>query len=165
MPANKKTESEASSKRNVKHVVRLIKTDLDGTKKAAFALLKIPGVNIRFANSIIRVAQIDPSLRLGELSDTQLQKIEVILADPVKHNIPSWMVDRPKDPETGKNLHIYGSELFLNFKEDIDVMRKIKSWKGIRHALNLKVRGQHTRTTTRGGVTIGVSRKKVKPAS
>ncbi|MHA1858204.1 MAG: 30S ribosomal protein S13, partial [Candidatus Thorarchaeota archaeon] len=33
-------------------------------------------------------------------------------------------------------------------------------WRGIRHALGLKVRGQHTRTTGRRGATVGVSRKK-----
>lgn len=165
MPAAKNVEAELALSKNVKHVVRLVKTDLDGTKKVAFALLKIPGINIRFANSILRAAQIDPSLRLGELNESQIQKIEEILQNPVKHNIPYWMVNRVKDPQSGKHIHICGSDLFLKFKEDIDTMRRIKSWKGIRHALNLKVRGQHTRTTTRGGATVGVSRKKVKSGS
>ncbi|TLX95508.1 MAG: 30S ribosomal protein S13, partial [Thaumarchaeota archaeon] len=31
-----------------------------------------------------------------------------------------------------------------------------RSWKGIRHALGLKVRGQRTRTTGRKGRTVGV---------
>ncbi|RLG48363.1 MAG: 30S ribosomal protein S13, partial [Thermoproteota archaeon] len=33
-------------------------------------------------------------------------------------------------------------------------------WKGIRHALGLKVRGQRTRTTGRRGRTVGYQRKK-----
>ncbi len=165
MSSNKNVEVELSLPKEIKHVVRLAKTDLDGTKKAAFALLKVPGINIRFAQALLKTAQINPNLRLGELDDSQLKKIEEILQDPVKYGIPYWMVNRVKDPQTGQNLHIYGSDLFLKFKEDIDNMRKIKSWKGIRHALNLKVRGQHTRTTTRGGATVGVSRKKVKSGS
>ncbi|MHA1722752.1 MAG: 30S ribosomal protein S13, partial [Candidatus Baldrarchaeia archaeon] len=54
------------------------------------------------------------------------------------------------------------SDLVLTIKSDIDRMKKIKSWKGIRHALGLKVRGQRTRTTGRGGRTIGVTKKKKK---
>ncbi|WEU39872.1 MAG: 30S ribosomal protein S13 [Candidatus Odinarchaeum yellowstonii] len=165
MPTGKNVEVELSLPKEIKHVVRLAKTDLDGTKKAAFALLKIPGINIRFAQAVLKAAQINPSLRLGELDDSQLKKIEEIIQNPVKYNIPYWMVNRVKDLQTGEHLHICGSDLFLKFKEDIDNMRKIKSWKGIRHALNLKVRGQHTRTTTRGGATVGVSRKKVKSGS
>jgi len=39
-------------------------------------------------------------------------------------------------------------------------MKKIKCWRGIRHRLGLKVRGQRTKTTGRTGMTIGVRRKK-----
>ncbi len=162
MPSDKNVDVELLIPKEIKHVVRLAKTDLDGAKKTAFALLKIPGINIRFAHAVLKTAQINPSLRLGELEDSQLKKIEEIIQNPVKYNIPYWIVNRVKDPQTGNNMHICGSDLFLKFKEDIDTMRKIKSWRGIRHALNLKVRGQHTRTTTRGGATVGVSRKKVK---
>jgi small subunit ribosomal protein S13 len=148
--------------KGIKHVVRIAKTDLDGTKLVGFALLKIPGLNIRFTQTILKAGNIDGSLRLGELSEEQVNKIEEILKNPTKHRIPPWLVNRPKDPESGKDQHIYGSDLFLKYKEDIDNMRRIKSYKGIRHALNLKVRGQRTRTTGRGGVTVGVSRKKLR---
>ena len=39
-------------------------------------------------------------------------------------------------------------------------MKKIGCWKGIRHKLGLKVRGQRTVTTGRIGFTIGVSKGK-----
>jgi small subunit ribosomal protein S13 len=53
-----------------------------------------------------------------------------------------------------------GSELLYYVKEDIEREKRIKSWRGIRHALGLKVRGQRTRTTGRTGITVGVKRKK-----
>ena len=45
-------------------------------------------------------------------------------------------------------------------KQDIDKMKKMKSWKGIRHSLGLKVRGQRTKTTGRVGRTVGYQRKR-----
>jgi len=35
-----------------------------------------------------------------------------------------------------------------------------RSNRGLRHMLNLKVRGQHTKSTGRHGATVGVQRKK-----
>ena len=60
---------------------------------------------------------------------------------------------------SGKMMHLIGSDLDFAHKNDIDRLRRIKSWRGTRHTLGLKVRGQHTRTTGRGGMAVGVSRK------
>ncbi|MEM3102642.1 MAG: 30S ribosomal protein S13, partial [Candidatus Caldarchaeum sp.] len=68
-------------------------------------------------------------------------------------------LNRSRDPSTGRNLHLIGADLDLAVKEDIQTMMRTKSWKGIRHSLGLKVRGQRTRTTGRSGMTVGVSRK------
>ena len=38
-------------------------------------------------------------------------------------------------------------------------MKDIRSWKGIRHSIGLKVRGQRTRTTGRSGKAVGVKKK------
>jgi len=40
-------------------------------------------------------------------------------------------------------------------------MKRIKSYKGVRHNSNLKVRGQRTKSTGRHGLVIGVIRKKL----
>jgi small subunit ribosomal protein S13 len=45
---------------------------------------------------------------------------------------------------------------------DVDRMKRMRSWKGIRHMYNLKVRGQHTRTTGRKGLVVGYYRAKQK---
>jgi small subunit ribosomal protein S13 len=38
-------------------------------------------------------------------------------------------------------------------------MKNIKSWKGVRHSLGLKVRGQRTKCTGRTGRSVGVKKK------
>ncbi len=57
-------------------------------------------------------------------------------------------------------MHLVGAELLYYVRRDIEREKKIRSWRGIRHALGLKVRGQRTATTGRLGMTIGVHRRK-----
>jgi len=71
------------------------------------------------------------------------------------------MFNRRKDTQTGRDLHLLASDLTLREREDIDLMRETRSWKGERHSLGLKVRGQRTKTTARKGRSVGVSRKRV----
>ncbi len=148
------------SSEEYRYLVRVAGTDLDGSKKLAYALTGIKGVGIRLAESIIRVVGLDPNIRMGFISEQDVRKIEEVLANPVKYGIPKWMVNRQKDVSSGEYLHLTGSDLTLAIKTDIDDMRKMKSYRGIRHALGLKVRGQHTKTTGRKGQTVGVRRKK-----
>ncbi|MEM4165256.1 MAG: 30S ribosomal protein S13 [Nitrososphaerales archaeon] len=49
-----------------------------------------------------------------------------------------------------------GADLELAVKNDIEREKMVGSWRGIRHSLGLKVRGQRTRTTGRKGRTVGV---------
>jgi small subunit ribosomal protein S13 len=50
-------------------------------------------------------------------------------------------------------------------KTDIDFMTDIRTWKGVRHSLGLKVRGQRTRTTGRKGRAVGVAKKIIMEAA
>ncbi|HDI12134.1 MAG TPA: 30S ribosomal protein S13 [Candidatus Bathyarchaeota archaeon] len=143
-----------------RHIVRVTDTDIDGSLKVGYALTKIKGVSISLANAVLKKAGINPEIRLGLLSEDQVKKIEDVLLNPAKYGIPSWLLNRRKDLETGKDLHLLSSDLVLRTKMDIDLMKKIKSWKGYRHAYGLKVRGQRTRTTGRTGKTVGVSKKR-----
>jgi len=102
----------------------------------------------------------DPDKRLGFLTDVEVKKIEEALMNPASVNVPSWMLNRRKDLDTGKDIHLTGSNLVLTIKNDIELMKRIRCWKGVRHALGLKVRGQRTKTTGRKGRTVGVHRKK-----
>ncbi|MHA1626794.1 MAG: 30S ribosomal protein S13 [Candidatus Asgardarchaeia archaeon] len=141
-------------------VVRIAGVDVDGSLKLVYGLSKIKGVSKRLAHAISKVLNIDENIRIGYLSEDDVKKIEDALSRPLDYGIPNWMLNRRKDLETGQDLHLLGSDLILRINMDIQREKKLRSWRGIRHALGLKVRGQKTRTTGRTGRTVGVRRKK-----
>lgn len=145
----------------VKGIVRIAETDLDGNKKISTALLKIKGIGQSLALAIPKAATLEPNLLLGNLSEEQIKKLESVIKEPIKFGIPSHMVNYRLNPETGEDEHLVASNLRFNIKTRIDFMRKIRSYKGIRHELGLPVRGQRTRSSFRTGAIMGVARKKV----
>lgn len=142
-------------------IVRLAGRDLDGTRKIVYALQDIKGLNVSLANAIVNALRIDPRVRLGQLSDSQLSELEKSLKDVRSLGLPSWLLNRRKDIETGEDKHLLESDLDFVIKNDIEREKAIGSWRGIRHSLGLKVRGQRTRTTGRKGQTVGVRKAAV----
>ena len=147
-----------------RHIVRIGGRDLDGTKKVAPALEELKGVGYSFANCMAVSLKIDPKVRLGQLSDKQLQQIEASLKDINSLSLPTWLLNRRKDVDSGANIHRLGSDLDFMIKNDIEREKNLLSWRGIRHSLGLKVRGQRTRTTGRKGRTVGVKKSAVQAA-
>jgi small subunit ribosomal protein S13 len=70
------------------------------------------------------------------------------------------MVNRPVDVYTGEKKHLYGSDLALAKEDDINLMKKMRCYRGVRHENGLKVRGQCTKSTGRFGKIVGVSKRK-----
>lgn len=148
--------------RKFNYIVRLHGTNIDGTKTVPYALCEVKGVGIRLARSIVKQLGVDSTERLGSLSDADVKRLEVAINNPLSVGLPEWMLNRRKDPMTGENLHLLSSDLDLRIKDDIDIMRETRSWKGERHARGLKVRGQRTKTTARKGRSVGVSRSRMR---
>lgn len=140
-------------------IVRILGTDIDGTKQVPYALAKVFGVGINFGYAVARATGINPFQRIGSLSDAELAKIGEAIRSPAKYGIPSWLYNLRKDPLTGEDRHLIGPDLELSIKENIQREIRIKSWRGVRHSLGLKVRGQRTRTTGRRGGPVGVARR------
>ena len=146
-----------------RHLVRVANTDLDGKKQLVHALLKIKGVGFMFSNAVCTVASIDKNMKTGNLTDQQANKLTEIINNPASHKIPSWLFNRRKDPETGENKHIITGDMDFIQSTDIKLMKKTKSYKGLRHQWGLPVRGQKTKSNFRrnkGKVSLGVQRKK-----
>ncbi|TET60680.1 MAG: 30S ribosomal protein S13 [Promethearchaeota archaeon] len=141
---------------------RKLRSQVDGNAKIEHGLTQITGIGRRFAQAIVKVAKIDPNLRIGAVAEKDLNLIEEIILNPIENGIPDWMVNRPKDLRTGEDLHIIGNRLEITVKRDIDRMKKMKSYKGVRHHMKLKVRGQRTKSTGRHGLVVGVVRRKIR---
>ncbi len=139
-----------------RHLVRISGRDLEGGKKLIVALADLKGVGYNFANVITTKLDLDPRVRLGTLTDEQVEKVEAAIRDTSKSTLPKWYYNRRNDPETGEARQLLGADLDFAQKNDIEEEKNIRSWKGVRHSLGLKVRGQRTRTTGRGGRTVGV---------
>ena len=148
--------------REFNYIVRLHGTNVDGTKLVPFALTDVKGVGVRLARAIVKQLGLDHTERLGNLSDADVRRLEDAVDNPQSVGLPTWMVNRRKDPMTGEDLHMLTSDLDLRNKDDIDIMRETRSWKGDRHSKGLKVRGQRTKTTARKGRSVGVSRARVR---
>ncbi|MCC6015033.1 MAG: 30S ribosomal protein S13 [Desulfurococcaceae archaeon] len=145
-----------------RHVVRIANVDIDGELPLEYGLTKIRGVGPRIAHACIVRLGLDPRMRVGYLSDEDVSRIEEFLKDPTKFGVPAWLLNRRKDYEAGEDRHLIGSELILAARQDIEREIRIKSWRGIRHSLGLKVRGQRTHTTGRVGPVVGVTKGKAK---
>lgn len=147
------------SSQDFRHIVRILGSDSSGTLKVSYAVSSVKGVSLSLANAILNKAGINPDLRAGFLTDSDIAKVEDIIKDPAKYSIPIWLFNRRKDSESGKDMHLITADLLLRTKTDIDEAKNIRSWRGYRHAYGLKVRGQRTKTTGRSGKSLGVKKK------
>lgn len=145
-----------------RYILRIKGTDVPGTLKTVYGVARVKGVSLNLANAILKKAGINPNLRSGFLSETEIAKIEEIVEDPAKFGLPSWLLNTRKDSKTGKDTHLITSELIFRTKNDIDLAKEIRSWRGYRHTYSLKVRGQRTKTTGRAGKSLGVKKKSIR---
>jgi small subunit ribosomal protein S13 len=146
--------AEDRSAKPTQQILRLAETNLDGGKPVRAAIRSIKGVSFMFSNAVSKVSGLGDR-KLADLSDGELKNLEDVILNPGKHGIPAWLF-----PVTGKTSHIAVSALDFTKRMDIDRMKKVKSYRGVRHIHHLPVRGQRTRGSFRKGKTVGVSRKK-----
>ena len=136
---------------NFTHIQRVLNTNVDGKRKVAYAFRMIKGIGVRFAFLICKKAGIDHQRRAGTLTPEEVEKISDVIADPLKYKIPAWFLNRQRDIKTGKTEHITSNSVDIKLREDLERMKKMFQHRGIRHALGLRVRGQHTCNCGRRG--------------
>ncbi|PTD94293.1 30S ribosomal protein S13 [archaeon SCG-AAA382B04] len=145
----------------LKHIVRIKNTNLEGDQKLDYGMTGIKGLGYRTAKAVIQKTGLDPKRRIGALSEDEVEEIEEAI-DQLEQETPAWFVNRTKDVETGEDKHLIGNDVVVSERQDIDRMKKINSYKGVRHKRGQKVRGQRTRSTGRTGSTVGVKRAELK---
>jgi len=149
-----KTEDE-----NFNFIVRIANSDIDGQKRTVVGIQSIKGVGKRVSQIVVKKANIDPTAKIGSLPDDKVKELEKLVLTYVEY-VPSWVINRQLDHETGADMHLFGNDLELIQKDDINRMKMIRCYRGVRHETRHKVRGQRTRSNGRKGLTMGVSKKK-----
>lgn len=143
-------------------IIRILATDIEGGMKVYPALTKVKGISWSFANAICNKLNIDKRKKISALTEDEVKRITEFAKNPT---LPMFILNRKKDFETGNDRHLIGVELDMRKDFDIKRMKKIKSYKGIRHMAGQPVRGQRTKAHFRTKKTKGVGiKKKAKPA-
>ena len=119
---------------------RIAGIDIPADKPAWVALTYIYGIGSAMSKEILAKTEIDPNVRAKNLTDDQIQKIAGLL-----------------DKE-----YIVEGQLRRQIAQNIQRLKKIQCYRGIRHIRGLPCRGQRTRTNarTRKGKKKTVANKK-----
>jgi len=123
-------------------MARIAGVNIPDDKQIQYSLTYIYGIGPHFAKQILSVTKVEPTARVKDLSENELQRIR---------------------DEISANYNVEG-ELQRVVTGNIKRLKEIKAYRGLRHLASLPTRGQKTRTNarTRRGkkVTVGGTKKK-----
>jgi small subunit ribosomal protein S13 len=139
-------DSSGKKKEDDVTLVRVLGKDIRGDIKLATALTKIRGISWAFSNAVCKILKLDKSKRVQDVDKKEMDKIEAFVKNP---EVPGFLKNRRKDFDDGEDKHVSGVDLKLRTEFDVKRLRKIRSYKGARHAVNLPVRGQRTKANFR----------------
>ena len=124
-------------------LVRILQKDISGEKKVYPGLTNIKGICWAFSGAICKKLKINKNKTIQELTEKEIEGITEFVKHP---SLPKFLLNRRKDIDTGNDEHLHGSDLTLRHEFDIKRLKKIKSYRGTRHANGLPVRGQRTKS-------------------
>lgn len=157
--AEKEVKKEQKKEESFETLVRVFGYDIPGSKNIYAGLTYIKGISWSLSNAVCTMLKMSRSKKISELSKSEIQKIEEFLS---RLPVPDYMKNRRKDYETGETKHYFGTALEMKKEFDIKRLKEIKSYKGIRHAAKLPLRGQRTRShfRTKSAASTMKARKK-----
>ena len=161
MSAEEPEDAPDAEEDDLQYFVRIGQTDLDGTKTVERSLSDMNGIGQRTARLVAEAADVDRTATFGRLDQGDIDSVVDVVENFSEH-VPEWMVNRQKDFFTGETDHIVGSDLNEKRRHDINRMKMIDSYKGVRHKRGQKVRGQRTKSTSRTEGTIGVNVEEIR---
>lgn len=106
---------------------RLLGVDIPNDKPTIVSLTYLYGVGSKVARDLCHKAGIDPQKRARELGEDEVGRLGALLER-------DYTVEGP---------------LRRQIQQNINRLKDIKSYRGLRHRLGLPVRGQRTRTNAR----------------
>lgn len=121
-------------------MARIAGVDIPRDKRVEISLTYIYGIGPTTSKAIVEATQIDPTLRVRDLDESQLTRLREY-------------IDRN---------YVVEGDLRREINMNIKRLMEIGCYRGLRHRRNLPVRGQRTRTNarTRRGVRRTVAGKK-----
>ena len=142
-------------------IVRIVQTDIPGNKRILTGLTYIKGVSWSISNAICKILELDPNKKISELNEGEIMKIADFLKNP---KLPEFLVNRRNDLDSGEDVHLITNDLDMKKEFDIRRLKKIRSYRGLRHAFGHPSRGQRTRgnfrTKGKKKTVVGVKSKK-----
>ncbi len=124
-------------------LIRIAGYDVEGSRNIYVGLTNIKGVSWSMSNIACIKLGFPRNKKISELTKEDIKRIEQFIANP---DVQDYLKNRRKDAEVGETKHYVGSQLEIKKDFDIRNMKKIRSYKGIRHTAGLPVRGQRTRS-------------------
>lgn len=106
---------------------RLLGIDIPNDKRTEISLRYLYGIGPSLAKQICEKTRIDPSKKARELTDDELARIANLL----------------------DNDYVVEGQLRRLVQQNINRLKEIGSYRGLRHRRGLPVRGQRTRTNAR----------------
>ena len=145
-------------------LIRILSTDIPANKNIYVGLTYIKGISFSLSNAICYKLKIDKNKKISALTKEDIDNISKEIKNP---EIPNFLMNRRKDYDSGKTKHLITNELDLRKDFDIKRLKKIHSYKGIRHSRGLPVRGQRTKSHFRKkgkNRVVGVKKTKEAPS-
>ena len=105
---------------------RIAGIDIPNEKRIDIALTHIFGIGDKVAKDILKIAKVDPSIRTKNLTSDEFKSIQAAI-----ETIPTE------------------GELRKINRDNIETLKRIQAYRGLRHSMGLPVRGQRTRTNAR----------------
>jgi small subunit ribosomal protein S13 len=129
---------------NVEYVklIRIASKDIPGNMKIYPGLTRIKGVSWAISNAVCIALRLDKNKKIINLAESEIKNIEDFLKNP---KLPAFIVNRRNDFESGMDKHLTGTNLDLQKDFDIKRLKKIRSYRGLRHVSGQPLRGQRTR--------------------
>jgi small subunit ribosomal protein S13 len=142
-------------------LVRILGKDVRGDIKIKSALTKIDGISWAVSNAVCKILELDKEKKIQDFEKSELTRIEDFMKAP---ELPGFLKNRQKDFDSGDDLHMSGMDLKLRKEFDLKRLKKIRSYKGIRHTVGLPVRGQRTKANFRRNrkPSVAAAKKKLK---
>ena len=106
---------------------RIVGIDIPNNKQLYYALTYIQGIGRHFSAEIIKKAEIDPTIKAGELNEDQVSRLGQIIT----------------------NDYVVDGQLRRRVSQDIARLKDIACYRGMRHRRGLPVRGQQTQSNAR----------------